>query len=193
MSRKWRTRTNRSTSNVWARVEICRRRVPPYGFLRWIERRLSVTLASLIDELLRPEHPNAANENQFGCTKRTGTVEDARSAAIRALSAAISILIELPIEEPEDEEVLLRLLLRNHWHIPTPQQEHVAKRMARYEGVKAAQRLVAVRQSRCALRCGGLSWSPLSALPGPTAGSRWSCLIDRRAEITSSRARKAAA
>jgi hypothetical protein len=65
-----------------------------------------------------------------GCTERTGTVRDAHSVAWDVLSAAMSILVEVPIERIEDETALLELLLYTGWRMPKYQRKRVAKRMA---------------------------------------------------------------
>jgi hypothetical protein len=67
-----------------------------------------------------------------GCTARTGTVYDARIAARYACTAALSILVDVPLGQPEDEAALLDLLRCWDWHLPLRQRERVAKRMARY-------------------------------------------------------------
>jgi hypothetical protein len=67
-----------------------------------------------------------------GCTARTGTVKDVHSAARSAQEAVMSILVELPIERPEDELVLLDLLVRSRWDIPRHQRRRTARRVARF-------------------------------------------------------------
>jgi hypothetical protein len=67
-----------------------------------------------------------------GVTARTGTVYDARRSASHGLVAAISILLEVPIEEREDEELLLGLLAQTGWHMPERRLQDTANRMARF-------------------------------------------------------------
>jgi hypothetical protein len=63
---------------------------------------------------------------------RTGTLREARIAAFSARKAALSILVEMPIEQPEDESILLDLLHSSHWDVAGFQRKRLAQRMARY-------------------------------------------------------------
>jgi hypothetical protein len=67
-----------------------------------------------------------------GVTARTGTISDARRGASHGLTAAISILLEVPIEEMADEQLLLDLLAQTGWHMPGRQLQDTARRMARF-------------------------------------------------------------
>jgi hypothetical protein len=71
----------------------------------------------------------------FGCVERFGTVYDAHIAAWSALSAALSIVADVPLEHSEDAEALLSTLIYTGWrHLPQHQQARVAQRMARFVG-----------------------------------------------------------
>jgi hypothetical protein len=67
-----------------------------------------------------------------GCTARTGSARDAHMAAWDVMYAAMSILVEVPIEHPEDEAALLSTLIYTNWRVPTYQRQRVARRFARY-------------------------------------------------------------
>jgi hypothetical protein len=68
-----------------------------------------------------------------GCTERFGTVYDTHIAAWSALSAALSIIVDVPLERDEDAEAHLATLTYTGWrHLPCHQQPYVARRMARF-------------------------------------------------------------
>jgi hypothetical protein len=68
-----------------------------------------------------------------GCTERFGTAYDAHIAAWSALSAALSIIVDVPLEHDEDAEALLSTLTYTGWrHLPHHQQSYGARRMARF-------------------------------------------------------------
>jgi hypothetical protein len=68
-----------------------------------------------------------------GCCERLGTAYEAHLAAWRALEAALSIIVDVPLECPDDEDALLELLFHTGWrHVPQHQQARVARRMARH-------------------------------------------------------------
>jgi hypothetical protein len=71
----------------------------------------------------------------FGCVERFGTARDAHIAAWSALSAALSIIVDVPLECSEDAEALLSTLIYTGWrHVPQHQQARVAQRMTRFVG-----------------------------------------------------------
>jgi hypothetical protein len=66
-----------------------------------------------------------------GCVERFGTEYDAHLAAWAALSAALSIVVDVPLEHPEDATALLSTLIYTGWrHVPSHQQGRTARRMA---------------------------------------------------------------
>ena len=68
-----------------------------------------------------------------GCVERFGTARDAHIGAWSALSAALSIIVDVPLECGEDAGALLETLTYTGWrHVPCHQQARVARRMARY-------------------------------------------------------------
>jgi hypothetical protein len=68
-----------------------------------------------------------------GCTERFGTAYESHIAAWSALSAALSIIVDVPLEHDEDAEALLATLTYTGWrHLPCHQQPRVARRMARF-------------------------------------------------------------
>jgi hypothetical protein len=68
-----------------------------------------------------------------GCVERFGTEYDAHLAAWSALSAALSIIVDVPLEREEDAEALLATLTYTSWrHLPYHQQSYGAQRMARF-------------------------------------------------------------
>jgi hypothetical protein len=68
-----------------------------------------------------------------GCTERFGTVYESHLAAWSALSAALSIIVDVPLEREEDAEALLATLSYTSWrHVPPHQQSYVAQRMSRF-------------------------------------------------------------
>lgn len=68
-----------------------------------------------------------------GCVERFGTASDAHRAAWSALSAALSIIVDVPLEHDEDAAALLETLAYTGWrHVPLHQQGRVAQRMARF-------------------------------------------------------------
>jgi hypothetical protein len=68
-----------------------------------------------------------------GCCERHGTAYDAHLATWSALSAALSIIVDVPLECLDDEDALLELLFHTDWrHVPYHQQARVAQRMARH-------------------------------------------------------------
>jgi hypothetical protein len=76
-----------------------------------------------------------------GCVERFGTARDAHLAAWSALSAALSIIVDVPLEHCEDAEALLSTLIYTGWrHVPLHQQGRVAQRMARFVGDRIAAR-----------------------------------------------------
>jgi hypothetical protein len=74
----------------------------------------------------------ARKAQAFAEYDRTGTVRDACSAAREAREAAISILLELPIERVDDEALLLDVLFRSDWCMPFHLRKRTARRMARF-------------------------------------------------------------
>jgi hypothetical protein len=70
-----------------------------------------------------------------GCCERHGTAYDAHLAAWRVLEGALSIIVDVPLECPDDEDALLELLFHTGWrHVPQHQQARVARRMCRLVG-----------------------------------------------------------
>jgi hypothetical protein len=70
-----------------------------------------------------------------GCCERFGTVRDAHLAAWPALHAALSIIVAVPLEHPDDAAALLSTLFHvGERHVPRHQQAYVARRMARFVG-----------------------------------------------------------
>jgi hypothetical protein len=67
-----------------------------------------------------------------GCKARTGTTGEARSCAHAALSAVLSILVEVPVDRCSDETALLSTLQHTRWRVPLYQRQRVARRMARH-------------------------------------------------------------
>jgi hypothetical protein len=68
-----------------------------------------------------------------GCCQRNGTAHEAHVAAWSALAAALSILVEIPLNHREDASELLLLLADTGWrHLPRHQHERVARGMGRY-------------------------------------------------------------
>jgi hypothetical protein len=68
-----------------------------------------------------------------GCTKRFGTAYESHIAAWSALSAALSIIADVPLEREEDAEAFFQTLTYTGWrHLPYHQQPRVAQRMARF-------------------------------------------------------------
>jgi hypothetical protein len=68
-----------------------------------------------------------------GCCQRNGTSHEAHVAAWSALSAALSILVEIPLNHPEDAAELLSVLADTGWrHLPQHQVERVGRGMGRY-------------------------------------------------------------
>jgi hypothetical protein len=68
-----------------------------------------------------------------GCCQRNGTAREAHIAAWSALAAALSILVEIPLNHPEDASELLSLLADTGWrHLPRHQVERVGRGMGRY-------------------------------------------------------------
>ena len=68
-----------------------------------------------------------------GCTKRFGTVYKSHIAAWSALSAALSIIADVPLEHEEDAEAFFATLTYTGWrHLPMHQRPCVARRMARF-------------------------------------------------------------
>jgi len=118
-----------------AREEIARWQMSPAD--------IAVMACALADyNRLRPwPHGPAADEkigwlySGSGCCERIGTARDAHMGAWSALSAALSILVDIPLEHPEDEAALLLTLTHTGWrHLPSHQQARVARRMARFVG-----------------------------------------------------------
>jgi hypothetical protein len=68
-----------------------------------------------------------------GCCERSGTEYDAHIGAWSALAAVMSILVDVPLEHPEDAEALLSTLIYTGWrHVPARQQARTARRLSRY-------------------------------------------------------------
>jgi len=67
-----------------------------------------------------------------GGSERRGTYRDTRVAVRYAIMAALSILLEVPIEHASDEATLLQTLIRTGWAVPSHQQQRVARRVTRY-------------------------------------------------------------
>jgi hypothetical protein len=68
-----------------------------------------------------------------GCTRQFGTAYESHIAAWSALSAALSIIADVPLEREEDAEAFFETLTYTGWrHLPYHQQPHVARRMARF-------------------------------------------------------------
>lgn len=81
----------------------------------------------------------------------TGTYHDARVAARYAISAALSILMEVPIEHEADEAALLQTLILTRWAVPCHQRKRVARRFARYiENSINCEPFVSVEAGVCA-------------------------------------------
>jgi hypothetical protein len=57
---------------------------------------------------------------------------DAHSAAWSAISACLSILLELPINYPHDGDAILETLAYTGWRLPTYRRQRAAERMARF-------------------------------------------------------------
>lgn len=66
-----------------------------------------------------------------GCCIRCGTIGEAHSAAWDVIEACTSILVELPIEYPEDGDVILQTLAYTNWRLPSRGRQRAAERMAR--------------------------------------------------------------
>jgi hypothetical protein len=81
-----------------------------------------------------PEHAAKCEwlESGSGCCTRYGTMGEAHSAARCAISACVSILVELPINYPHDGDVILQTLAYTGWRLPHHYRRRVAKRMARF-------------------------------------------------------------
>jgi hypothetical protein len=63
-----------------------------------------------------------------GCCERIGTEYDAHIAAGPALSAALSILVEVPLEHPDDHTALLATLIYTGWRqLPGRHKARVAQ------------------------------------------------------------------
>jgi hypothetical protein len=118
-----------------AREEIARWRFTPVDIAA-----LARMLADYNYKRGWPQGAEAAQKIEWlsigsGCCERHGTVYDAHLAAWSALSAALSIIVDVPLEHPEDAAALLSTLIHTGWrHVPRHQQAYVARRMARFVG-----------------------------------------------------------
>jgi hypothetical protein len=109
---------------------------------RW--RLTPATIAAIARSLADYNHrawPQGAEADQkidwlsigSGCVERFGTARDAHIAAWSALSAALSIIVDVPLEHEEDAAALLSTLTYTGWrHLPNHQRPYVARRMARF-------------------------------------------------------------
>jgi hypothetical protein len=59
-------------------------------------------------------------------------MREAHSAAWFAISACVSILVELPINYPRDGDAILATLAYTGWRIPSHLRERAAARMGRF-------------------------------------------------------------
>jgi hypothetical protein len=129
------TRDSERKSGVRAaREDIARWQTTP--------NKIDAMARALVDFVNRPYPEGAGDEYRerpiewlyvgSGCTERTGTESDARHAAWAALSAAVSILVEVPVEHVEDEAALLSTLAYTNWRVPRRQEQRVARRFARF-------------------------------------------------------------
>jgi hypothetical protein len=117
-----------------ARDEIARCRLTPAD--------IAALARSLADYNRNGDWPHAADAQKVewlsigaGCVERFGTGRDAHLAAWSALHAALSIIVDVPLEHPEDATALLSTLIYTGWrHVPRHQQACVARRMARFVG-----------------------------------------------------------
>ena len=116
-----------------AREEIARCRLAPAD--------IAAIARSLADYTRAwPQDEEAAQKIDWlsigaGCVERFGTARDAHLAAWSALKAALSIIVDVPLEHPEDAAALLSTLIHTGWrHVPRHQQAYVAQRMARFVG-----------------------------------------------------------
>jgi hypothetical protein len=111
---------------------------------RWQLRPVDLAaMARLLVDHYRREWPDRATAQKLdwlsigsGCCERFGTEYDAFLAAGSALSAALSIIVEVPLEHPEDAaELLALLLLHTGWRfIPPHQRKPLARRLTRFLG-----------------------------------------------------------
>jgi hypothetical protein len=84
-------------------------------------------------------------------TPGTGTYLEARIAVRFAISGALSILLEVPIEHEADEAALLQTLVLTRWAVPRHQRKRVARRFARYiENSINCESFVPVEAGACA-------------------------------------------
>jgi hypothetical protein len=118
-----------------AREEIARCRLTPASIAA-----MARSLADYNDHRKWPEGEEATRKIDWlsigaGCVERFGTARDAHLAAWPALHAALSIIVDVPLEHGQDADALLLTLLHTGWrHVPRHQQARVAQRMARFVG-----------------------------------------------------------
>jgi hypothetical protein len=70
---------------------------------------------------------------------RRGTNHEARVAVRYTIEAAISILLEVPIEHEADEAALLQILILARWAVPRHQRKRLVQRMAGYMAGRMAR------------------------------------------------------
>jgi hypothetical protein len=117
-----------------ARDEIARCRLTPAD--------IAAMARSLADYNRNGDWPQAEDAQKIdwlsigaGCVERFGTARDAHLAAWPALHAALSIIVDVPLEHGQDADALLLTLPHTGWrHVPRHQQARVAQRMARFVG-----------------------------------------------------------
>jgi hypothetical protein len=128
---------------AWAGGEHGRVKAAREDIARWqlTPANIAVMARALADyNHLRPwPEGDAADEkiewlyHGSGCCERRGTARDSHIAAWSALSAALSIIVEAPLQYPEDATALLSTLINTGWrHLPMRQQARVARGMARF-------------------------------------------------------------
>jgi len=71
-------------------------------------------------------------ERGSGCCAQYGTMDQAHSAARYAVSACLSILVELPINYRHDGDAILETLAYAGWRLPRAGRKRAAERMARF-------------------------------------------------------------
>jgi hypothetical protein len=128
---------------AWAAGENGRMQAARADLARWLLLPVDlVAMARFLADYNRrrcPQRSTAQNLDWLsigsGCCERIGTEYDAFIAARYALEAALSILLEVPLEHPDDHAELLVLLMDTGWrHFPQRHSARVAKGMARYVG-----------------------------------------------------------
>jgi hypothetical protein len=71
-------------------------------------------------------------ERGSGCCAQYGTMDEAHSAARYAISACLSMLVELPINYRHDGDAILETLAYAGWSLPRHGRQRAAERMARF-------------------------------------------------------------